>query len=54
MAVFKRGTTWWYKFRFAGRLIRESTKTHSKTVARDAAAMSQASDQAHQMGMAQV
>jgi integrase len=36
VSVFKRGTTWWYKFRFAGRLIRESAKTTSKTVARDA------------------
>ena len=53
VSVFKRGTTWWYKFFFAGRLIRESAKTRSKTVARDAEAMSQASDQAHQIGMAQ-
>jgi len=36
MSVFRRGTTWWYKFRFAHRLIRESAKTTSKTVARDA------------------
>src|SRR5687767_2393587 len=36
MSVFKRGEVWWYKFRFANRLIRESTKTTSKTVARDA------------------
>ena len=33
MSVFKRGEVWWYKFRFANRLIRESTKTTSKTVA---------------------
>lgn len=33
MAVYKRGKGWWYKFRFAGRLIRESVKTKSKTVA---------------------
>src|ERR1017187_10453088 len=36
MAVYKRGDVWWYKFRFAGRPIRESAKTGSKTVAREA------------------
>lgn len=36
MAVYKRGDVWWYKFRFAGRMIRESAKTESKTVARNA------------------
>ena len=36
MAVFKRGDVWWYKFYFAGRLIRESTKSTSKTVAKEA------------------
>ena len=36
MAVFRRGEVWWYKFYFAGRLIRESSKSTSKTVARDA------------------
>lgn len=36
MAVFRRGQTWWYKFYFAGRLIRESSKSNSKTVARGA------------------
>ena len=36
MAVYRRGETWWYKFYFAGRLIRESSKSTSKTVARDA------------------
>jgi len=36
MAVFERGNTWWYKFYFAGRLIRESTKSASKTVAKNA------------------
>jgi len=36
MAAFKRGEVWWYKFYFAGRLIRESTKSTSKTVAKDA------------------
>jgi integrase len=36
MAVYRRGDVWWYKFRFANRVIRESAKTLSKTVARDA------------------
>jgi integrase len=36
MAVYKRGGVWWYKFKFAGRMIRESAKTESKTVARNA------------------
>ena len=36
MAVFKRGDVWWYKFYFAGRLIRESTKSTSKTIAKTA------------------
>jgi integrase len=36
MAVYKRGDVWWYKFRFANRMIRESAKTGSKTVAKDA------------------
>jgi hypothetical protein len=36
MAVFRRGEVWWYKFYFAGRLIRESSKSNSKTLARDA------------------
>jgi len=36
MAVFKRGEVWWYKFYFAGRLIRETSKSTSKTVAKSA------------------
>ena len=36
MSVYKRGKFWWYKFRFANRLIREPAKTESKTVAKDA------------------
>jgi hypothetical protein len=36
MAVFKRGGVWWYKFYFVGQFIRESAKTTSKTVAKDA------------------
>src|SRR5207302_2840374 len=31
------GGVWWIRFRFGGRLIHESTKTASKTLARDAA-----------------
>ena len=34
MALFKRGRIWWYEFIFAGRRIRESAKTTSKTVAK--------------------
>ena len=34
MAVFRRGKVWWYEFIFAGRRVRESVKTHSKTVAK--------------------
>lgn len=36
MSVYKRGLTYWFKFRFQGQLIRESAKTNSKTVAREA------------------
>jgi integrase len=36
MSVYKRGDVWWYKFRFAGQMIRESSKSDSKAVARDA------------------
>ena len=36
MALFRRGELWWYEFQFAGRRIRESTKTPSKTVAKQA------------------
>jgi integrase len=36
MAVFRRGKLWWYEFLFAGRRIRESAKTTSKTIARGA------------------
>jgi integrase len=36
--LFPRGKqkTWWYRFRFGGRIIHESAKTQSKTVAREA------------------
>jgi integrase len=36
MSLYRRGDVWWYKFRFAGQMIRESSKSESKTVARDA------------------
>jgi integrase len=36
MAVFPRGRVWWYKFYFAGQEIRESSKSTSKTVAKNA------------------
>jgi integrase len=36
VSLYKRGDVWWYKFRFAGQMIRESTKSESKTVAKDA------------------
>jgi integrase len=36
MSLYRRGEVWWYKFRFAGHVIRESSKSESKTLARDA------------------
>jgi integrase len=36
VSVYKRGEFWWYKFRFDGQTIRESSKSPSKTVAREA------------------
>ena len=36
MSLFRRGDVWWYEFSFAGQRIRESTKSSSKTVAKDA------------------
>ena len=36
MALFRRGDIWWYEFWFAGQRIRESTKSASKTVAKEA------------------
>src|SRR5258708_1119835 len=36
MAIFKRGNIWWYEFLFARRRVRESAKTTSKTVAKQA------------------
>jgi integrase len=35
MAVYRRGARWSYKFRFNGKLIRESTHQHNKRVAED-------------------
>jgi integrase len=36
VSIYRRGKVWWYKFRFAGQLVRESTKSVSKTVATEA------------------
>ncbi|MEE8200301.1 MAG: site-specific integrase [Candidatus Acidoferrales bacterium] len=36
MSVYKRGCVYWYRFRFAGQVIRESSKSTSRTVARAA------------------
>jgi integrase len=36
MALFLRGDVWWYEFYFAGRRIRETTKSPSKTLAKTA------------------
>jgi hypothetical protein len=36
MSLFRRGDVWWYEFWFAGRRIRESSKSPSKTVAKGA------------------
>jgi len=36
VSLYKRGDVWWYKFRFGGQVIRESSKSESKTVAKDA------------------
>lgn len=36
MSLFKRGDTWWYEFLFGKQRVRESAKTASKTVAKEA------------------
>ncbi len=36
MSVYRRGKTWWFKFKFAAQTIRESSKSSSKTVAKSA------------------
>lgn len=35
MSIFKRGRMYWYKFHFNGEPIRESTKQHNATIARN-------------------
>src|ERR1039457_4924619 len=35
MSIYKRGSTYWYKFMWQGQLIRESTKQHSDRKARN-------------------
>ena len=34
--LYRRGKTYWFKFKFAGRLFQESARTRSKTLARAA------------------
>ena len=36
MGVYQRGDVWWYSFNFAGKHYQESTKSKSKTLAKDA------------------
>ena len=36
MSLYKRGGVWWYKFKFQGQTIRESTHSGSKEIARTA------------------
>jgi integrase len=36
MSLYRRGRVWWFKFQFQGQAIRDSAKTRSKTIARDA------------------
>jgi integrase len=36
MSLYRRGDVWWYKFRFAGQVVRESTKSESRVVAKEA------------------
>jgi integrase len=36
MSLYKRGDVWWYKFRFANQVIRESSKSESRTIAKEA------------------
>lgn len=35
MALYKRGATWWFQFKYRGRRYQESAGTSSKTLARD-------------------
>lgn len=39
VSLYKRGDVWWYKFRFAGQMIRESSKSESRTIAKEARAV---------------
>jgi hypothetical protein len=34
--LYKRGNVWWYKFKFHGQTIRETSRSNSKTLAREA------------------
>jgi integrase len=36
VSIYKRGNTYWYKFWFGGHQVRESAKTHLKTLAKEA------------------
>ena len=36
MSTYRRGKMWWYRFKFSGQTIRESSKSTSRTVAREA------------------
>ena len=36
MSLFKRGGVWWFKFKFGGQAIRESTRSGNKNIAIDA------------------
>jgi integrase len=36
VSLYKRGDVWWFKFRFASQVIRETSKSKSKTVAKEA------------------
>ena len=35
MSIYKRGNTYWYKFMWNGRLVRESTKQGNDKIARN-------------------
>jgi integrase len=36
MSLYKRGDVWWYKFKFQGQVVRESTHSSRRDIARDA------------------
>jgi hypothetical protein len=36
MGVYRLGNVWWFKFNFMGQVIRESAKTSSKAIAKEA------------------